>query len=138
MRAVVAVVFAGCGFAPTLSGDGSVGDDGSDSGMACAQWHAHHFDACKIPQPTGDITLAGAPSPLVFDTTTETLKDNTGTVIPIVAGDYHQTDGVVACVWSMQKFSLDAAIELDVIGDKPLIIAAWDTMAIRGRVDASS
>lgn len=139
---------AGCGFSITAAGGGGDGGGDGDGGVEdgpsvdvpldnCLAWQARHFDACAIPPPTGDVTLDQG-SPLVFDTTTGTLTDASSNPIPIVAAEITQPGGVPAMVWSVINFQLRPGIELDVLGDKPLIIAAWGASAIDGRIDVGS
>ncbi len=138
----VLVAQAGCSFSISA---GTATEDGPPSDLAivdvlvddCQVWQAHRFDACMIPPPAGDVTL-GTASPLVFDTSMQTLTDGNGVTIAITAADYSQAGGVVATVWSMGNFELAPNIELHVIGSKPLIIAAWGTLVVEGRIDAGS
>jgi hypothetical protein len=112
------------------AGDGLAGTcvPGPDN---CTTWTPHFFSACKLPPPSGNLSISGM---FVFDTTTGTLTEQiTATAVPqpsIVV------DGIRYL--SVQDVTIVANATLRVIGDKPLVIAAWGSMNIGGLIDAGS
>jgi len=154
-RIVALVAAAGCGF-PTPSEDfactsnadcashpgtvcGTSGfcveaaDGGADAPFDCTVWPAPaHFDPCAIPPPGGALDLS-MPGTYRYDTTTKTLTaPDGGTSQPphqVVAG---------AQLISIDALQIGASASLRVVGDKPLIVAAWSRIDVVGTLDASS
>ncbi len=139
---VVCAALAGCSFQPVSATSGDDGPHGDtivlhDVATACSSWHSTHFDACMIPAPPGDVHVTTG-SPLTYDTTTGTLTDSSHATIAITSADYTQSGGVHASVWSIANLTIDSGIEIDVIGPKPLIVAAWGSLIVDGTIDAGS
>jgi hypothetical protein len=114
-----------------------------DAPPICTTWHPQFFDACRIPSPNGDLHLTVANSPYKIDTTTgpdnsATVTDKNNTVIDVAGMLWPQTNGPDTALLSVNAFQVDAGVEVDVTGSKPLIIAAWSMTAIDGTIDAGS
>ena len=112
-----------------------------DAPAECSLWTAKHFMPCAIPAPMGDVSLAGTLSPYTYTTTTGggLLTDKNGVVIPIASMAITQTNRPDAALASVGKFSRSGrTAELDVVGTKPLIIAAWGPISIVGTIDAGT
>jgi hypothetical protein len=153
VRAVVLVALAGCSFP---HGKLSPGDDGppSEAGVdapeldafiidappSCMQWAAKHFDACAIPAPMGDLTLVSTLSPYTYTTTNAggVLTDKNGATIAAASASIMQTGGPAAALLSVGSLTINDGAQLNVVGTKPLIIAAWTGMQISGTIDAGS
>jgi hypothetical protein len=140
-RALVMCALAGCGFEHGVvpgTGDGGPDVHVIDAPPECSQWSAKHFTPCAIPAPLGDLTLDAAHSPYTYTTTNGELTDNANTVIPLATITLPQTDGVTAILVAVNGLTIDSGAELDVIGDKSFVVAAWGSMAIAGTIDAGS
>lgn len=149
VRYCVIAVLAGCSF---KSGNPQTHDDGSvvvvdapiiaidapdiDAPPACTLWHPHHFAPCNIGAPSGPMDLGNA-SGYVYNTTSGTLVDSAGTPITHANIQIDQ-NGQAAWLMNVQSFTLHAGSTLRVIGNKPLIIASWDTIDVSGTIDATS
>jgi hypothetical protein len=110
-----------------------------DAPADCSAWHPQHFEPCAIPAPGGGAHLATTASPYTYDTTLGggTLTDAHGVAIDITTTTIDQA-GVATAVWSVAMLAIDPGVELDVIGDKPLIVAAWGSLENDGVIDAGS
>jgi hypothetical protein len=128
---------AGCGFeSSAVAPDGGGAIPGG--AMACA-W-ATHFDACALPSvPPNSLTLA-LPAKWTFDT--QGSGAFVGAMPPamtFVTKLLHQPGGGPdVLVLYTSAFTLEAGATLDVVGDKPLVIASDSAMVINGAIDAGS
>lgn len=102
---------------------------------SCESWTPapHHFDPCAIGMPTTSLELS-TPGTYTYDTT------GNGTLT--APGGNHPPHKVAivngALVVDVEMFTLGTEANLSVIGDKPLIIAAWDRLVINGQIDVGS
>jgi hypothetical protein len=153
VRAIAIGLFAiGCHFNSPVVTDARNGDAATidtidspiiDAPPICTTWQPQFFDPCRIPSPMGDLHLTAAGSPYKIDTTTgpdnsATLTDNTNTPIAVAGMLWPQTSGPDAALLSVDNLQIDGGVEVDVVGPKPLMIAAWSMMAIDGTIDAGS
>lgn len=113
-------------------GDGV--DAGADPKFDCASWTPApaHFAPCEIDAPKGPLLLETA-GVYTFDTDTGMLANPAGerttfgnTIVP------------TGLVLSVDRFFVGAGSTLNVVGAKPLIVAAWGDIDVRGTIDASS
>ena len=105
---------------------------------SCRAWHPRALDPCTLGVPLPAIELtAGA---YTYDTTTAggKLFDDHGRTVVESPLAIEQAGGAAVAVLSIDALAIDAGATLRVIGTKPLVIAAWSTIAIDGVVDASS
>src|ERR1043165_9067357 len=88
-----------CGGSPDDAGP----DVSIDAPVDCATWMAHHFDACAIPPPSGDVVLTAAGSPWQLDSSAVTLldKDNNPVVVSFIAIDQGGTQALLASIESL-------------------------------------
>jgi hypothetical protein len=146
-RSLVLLAVSACSFTPGAfrgrdddaqagSDDAAVDDSNGDAPL-CASWQAHHFAPCAIPPPTGGLTLTMADSPYTYTTTTGDLTDKNGAVA-VTDTVITQAGGTMAALISVTSMTVETGARLDVVGDKPLIIASWGTIAIDGTIDAGS
>jgi len=96
----------------------------------CSTWTARHFDPCSLPPPSQPLDLTGD---WTFDTDTGMLAPATGT--PIMPSGTSVDQGYIV---SIEGLTIEANGTLTVIGSKPLIVAAWEQIAIAGKLDAGS
>jgi len=150
VRYLVVALLVGCSFRsasqPQTHDDGSIviidapiiaiDAPDIDSPPACTLWHPHHFAPCDIGAPSGALDLGNA-SGYTYNTTTGTLVDASNTPITHANIQIDQT-GQAAWLMNVQSFTLHAGSTLRVVGDKPLIIASWDTIDVSGTIDATS
>jgi hypothetical protein len=146
-RSVALLVLGACSFTPgrfgsggddaQVGGDDASADDATDDAPLCESWQAHHFAPCAIPPPTDGLTLTMANSPYTYTTTTGELTDKNGAVA-VTDTVITQTGGTMAALISVSSMTIETGARLDVVGDKPLIIASWGTIAIDGILDAGS
>lgn len=148
VRALALVALGACSFSPGAlrTGDAQGGDDaGGDAtgdsieldAPICQSWQAHHFAPCAIPPATGGLVLTAADSPYRYSTTTGDLTDKNGTVT-VTDTVIAQAGGTMAALISVSSMSVETNALLEVVGDKPLIIASWGTISIDGTIDAGS
>lgn len=147
MRLAALLAVTGCSFNPTPAGEAIdappvVPDQvvvNGDTTVDCMTWMSTHFDACMLPEPPGDVHLTAGGSPYTYDTTTNggTLVDSGNTPIAITNGVLDQS-GNPAAIWTVTGLSLDPGVTLLVVGNKPLIIAAWNSIENAGTIDAGS
>ena len=146
---LLVVAVAGCGFdvAASKSDGGTDGvidpdaePDAPDAPAICQAWHPRHFDPCAIGTPKPGLHLTVAGSPYTYDTTQlgGTLHDNTMAAILQSNVISMQSDGSMIAILSVDAFAEDPNVTLTVTGDKPLLIASWDTITIGGTIDAGS
>ncbi|MEJ7600556.1 MAG: hypothetical protein WKG01_21800 [Kofleriaceae bacterium] len=131
---------------PTVTSDGGpdapadVPPDVADAPDLCTTWDAEHFEPCVVgsPQPAPELT-AGS-SPYTYNTTTSggTLTDRLNAVIATSTVTVTQPDATMVALWNVASLDVPAGVVINVIGDKPLIIASWDTVALQGTIDAGS
>lgn len=136
---VALALAAGCGRVgfSEVTGDGSTtpldAQDvaATDAPASCVDWSARHFVPCALPSPMGGLLIGSGT--WTYDTSTGVLTDPGG-------GASSPPSLVVASgrVLSVDTFGVVQAGTLRVVGDRPLIIASWDTMDIEGTIDASS
>lgn len=107
----------------------------TDAPAACLQWKPHFFSACAIGSPNGPVTLTSGI--YTYNTTLGTLVDASSHQIT------HSTfmlDQGGTPAWGMNVTNLvvQSGATLRVIGTRPLVVAAWETIEIDGMIDASS
>jgi hypothetical protein len=148
LAAWLALALGGCSFNPGsyAKDDASLDDDGPGDGLQddsmidaplCESWSARHFVPCAIPPPMGGLTLTMADSPYTYSTTTGVLSDNNGPV-DVADTDITQTGGTMAALISVSSLTVETGALLNVVGNKPLIVASWGPIAIDGTIDAGS
>lgn len=148
----IAVVLAGgCGFSV---GAGAIDDartdvahtdpdaiepDAPDAPAACSLWQPQHFMPCMIGTPKPALTITQAASPWTYTTTNQggTLSDKAGVVLMSTVV-VTQPDNSTVAVLNVDSLTIEAGATLLVTGDKPLLIASWDTIVVNGRIDAGS
>jgi hypothetical protein len=109
-----------------------------DADPVCATWAfaPAHVDPCAIPAPTGGLVLgAGA---WTFDTNTGVLVDPQAAATSPTSALVTPVDGPEARVLSVDALVVAAGATLQVSGTRPLIILAWSTASIDGRVSVAS
>jgi hypothetical protein len=95
----------------------------------CEGWTSRYFPACALPAPSGNLTFNGF---YAYDTTEGTLTDLvTMTPIPLPS---MVIDGVRYI--SVQDVMVSATSTVRFGGDYPIVIAAWGSMMIAGKLDA--
>lgn len=98
-----------------------------------------HFAPCAIGTPKPALVITASASPWTYDTTTlgGVLSDKTGVVLSsnVVV---MQSDNSMVAVLNVESLLVEQGAELDVIGDKPLLVASWSTIAVNGTIDAGS
>lgn len=97
----------------------------------CEAWMPHYFRPCGLPPPSGNLSLNGF---YLFNTTEGTLTElATMTTIP-------QPSTVIDGVryLSVQDVTMTSASQLRLVGQLPIVIAAWGSMMINGTIDAGS
>ncbi|MBA3461452.1 MAG: hypothetical protein H0T46_15925, partial [Deltaproteobacteria bacterium] len=112
--------------------DAPNGGTDSTQGIDCTTFPARHFDACAIPQPTGDLDLS-IPGVYTLDTGAGTLLAPGGGAVTVASS--MNANGRVL---SVSSFKLAAGTTLRAIGTTPLIVASWNTIEVAGTIDASS
>lgn len=117
---------------PIDSGSDVLTPDTSGPRFACAGWTPRHFDPCVIPQPIGPLALT-TPGMYTFDTTDGSLTD------PALMVSLPPSTIVTAGrVLSVDSLEVGPTTILRVVGTRPLVVAAWTTIAVSGTIDASS
>jgi hypothetical protein len=137
---LVAALASACSFKSGVipgdgGGDGGGGED-ADAAALCTTWHPHFFEPCALPDPLGDVHLDAAGSPYVFDTSSGALTGATGAVT--FANVEIDQAGTPALVMSVNSFIVDGGVNVIVVGKRPLIVAAWDSITLGGMIDAGS
>lgn len=123
---ILGVLSAGCTFDPP-----SINDAGDSGPTGCWNHTPSHFDPCNLENPSGSLTLDG--SDYTYDTTTGELRDELNQLIP---HQQQELDGYR--VLSVSSFAVEQDTILRVIGDRPLIVASWDTIDINGEINVTS
>jgi hypothetical protein len=120
--------------------DASTDDSGppTDAPALCATWDPKHFDPCMLPAPSGDLTLTQALAGYSWDTSKPELKGKMNTTIPVTTIVLSQEIGPEILVASVNNFTLDPGITIDLNGSRALLIAVWGTATIAGTIDASA
>jgi hypothetical protein len=109
-----------------------------DAPALCATWTARHFDPCMLPAPGGDLTLTPALAGYSWDTSKPELKGKMNTTIPVTTMVVTQAVGPDVLVASVNNFTLDAGVTVDLKGSRALLIAVWGNANIAGTIDASA
>ena len=99
--------------------------------VGCAEWMPRHFTPCDLPSPLGPIVITSART---YDTDLGEFDVPIAHTSTIVA----QTTGGMVRVISVSSLTVDTSILLRVTGSLPLVIAAWDSIQILGRIEANS
>ncbi|HUS32648.1 MAG TPA: hypothetical protein VMZ53_29305 [Kofleriaceae bacterium] len=99
--------------------------------QGCEDWHPHFFKPCGLPAPSGNLTFNGY---YKYDTTDGTLTDLV--TMATIPQPSVVIDGVRFL--SVQDVTASSASSIALVGNKPLVIAAWGSMVINGLIDASS
>jgi hypothetical protein len=94
----------------------------------CETWPARFLRPCGLPPPSGNLSLDGL---FFYNTTDGTLTDALN--MPIVQPS-EVIDGVRYI--SVQDVTISATSQLRIVGDLPIVIAAWGSMMIAGTIDA--
>ncbi len=145
---------SGCSFSPgayrppgVVDGDGGVDDDtpvtpvdvGPDA-FACSSWAPapKYFDPCAIAASGGPLTISSAQSPWKLDTTTGMLTNGAAGVVTVASSVVAQNNGPSMFVVSVDDLVVEPGATLVVVGDKPLVFAAWNSITVSGTLDASS
>jgi len=141
---------AACSFQLTAAPPGDGGPDAMidavdayviDVPMAlCLTWDPRHFDACMIPAPGTGLDLS-EPGTYVLNTTTATLQSPLNAVTSLAAFSATIAQGAgepTAFLISVEALNVRASATLRVVGDKPLIVAAWGEINVAGTIDAGS
>lgn len=110
---------------------GAHADECVSGPTGCDTWQAHYFSACSLPPPSGNLSITTGE--YTFDTTNGTMKDPMGIDIPTPS---IVRDGLR--IVSVQDFTIATNAAFRAIGDKPLVIAAWGSIEVAGKVDAGS
>ncbi len=113
--------------------------DAPDAPAACSLWHPQHFQPCMLGTPKPALTITQSGSPWTYTTTSQggVLSDHAGVVLmsTVVAT---QADNSMVAVLNVESLIVQAGATLLVTGDKPLVIASWDTITVNGRIDTGS
>ncbi len=113
--------------------------DAPDAPPVCAGWHPAHFLPCMIGAPKPPLTITASGSPWTYNTSVMggVLNDKTGTVLSsnVVVT---QADSSMVAMLNVESLVVEAGATLNVVGDKPLIIASWSTIVVNGTIDAGS
>jgi len=97
----------------------------------CELWMPRHFAPCDLPTPLGPIQITAA-------ATYDTDRGEFDIAVPHTSTVVAQTGGGMVRVLSVSTFGVSTGITLRVTGSLPLVIAAWDSITIAGRIDAGS
>lgn len=111
-----------------------------DMPALCTTWTAEHFDPCAIPTPLGDLALDAVDNNDRYDWDTDTgvLEDKDNVAIPVATMIVPQTGGPELLIASVTSFSIAATVDLDVRGNRSLLIAVWNGATIAGVIDVSA
>jgi len=108
-----------------------------DGAVECSAWRpAVPFEPCDIAD-RGGVLLFDEAGVYSYDTGTGVLTSPAGEPIAhsAIAID---VEGVATQLVSAEQVQMVPDAVLTIRGSKPLILVAWDTMAIAGQIDASS
>jgi hypothetical protein len=110
-----------------------------DVGLVCTDWSSKpkHFEPCQIPLPAGKLDLATAGT-WTYDTTAGTLVDPNKATITPPSVVLSQSGGPQIRVVSVTRLSVQKGVTLRVVGDRPLVVAAWTDISVDGTVDVGS
>jgi hypothetical protein len=97
--------------------------------VGCELWTPRHVSACDLPTPIGAIATAA---------TYDTDRGAFDIAVPHTSNVIATTGGDMVRVISVSTFGVSTGITLRVTGSLPLVIAAWDSITIAGRIDAGS
>lgn len=116
--------------APDLQSDSRITD--------CSGWvpPPAHFDPCTVGLPATELVLSAAGT-WQYDTDTGKLTNPQGIATTPVA-KLQLVDGVESRLISVENFALAKGVVLRVIGSRPLLVAAWNTLTVDGTIDVSS
>ena len=113
--------------------------DAPDAPPICAGWHPAHFMPCMIGTPKPPLVITASGSPWTYATAVMggVLSDKVGAVLSsnVVV---QQSDNSMVAVLNVEDLVVEPGAVLNVIGDKPLIIASWGTIVVNGTIDAGS
>lgn len=127
-----------CGGGGMLDANQVVPDLLVDTQPLCQSWNMRHFDACGLPEPlAGDVVLTQAAGDFTWDTDDGSLVGKMGIPVNVVTTVLSQTGGPDVMVASVNNFTLEAGAYLDIVGDRPMLIAVNGTATIHGDVDAN-
>jgi hypothetical protein len=152
VTALLATAIAACGFDgnPRSSGDDGAPMDGAgptpdanpdaipgDAPPECLSWDPHYFDACLVPAADDDWTINNGTH--VYDSAADTY-DGADVATVIGAGHSPVIDiaGAPVRVLVVKDFTINNPATLQIVGDKPVVIAAWGNITASGELDASS
>jgi hypothetical protein len=114
----------------------------SDQGRAdtrpgrCEQWRPRHFDPCDFLQ-SGAIVLE-APGAYIYDTDQGTLSSPEGKPIDHARHFVFATGKPTQRMVFADRITIEAGATLRVIGALPLLLAAYETIVVHGKLDAGS
>lgn len=111
---------------------------GPDADTDCSTWSTSpvHVDPCVAPPPTTPLILASGV--WTFDTNSGALTDpNSDATFPPSAL-IQEVGGVEVRVLSVSFLEIQAGAELRAHGKRPLLILAWSTAQVLGRISVSS
>ncbi len=148
---IAVLIAGGCGFNVGASGvddartdvghidPDAMEPDAPDAPAACSLWHPQHVMPCMLGAPKPALVITQSASPWTYNTTNQggTLSDSTGVVLMSTLV-VTQADSSLIAVLNVESLTVQTGATLLVTGDKPLVIASWDTISLNGRIDAGS
>jgi hypothetical protein len=108
-------------------------------GPVCTDWmpKPKHFEPCQVPLPIGKLDLSTAGT-WTYDTAAGTLTDPQKQDTKPTSVVLNQSAGPQVRVLSLTQLSVHQGVTLRVVGDKPLVVAAWSDISVDGTIDVSS
>ncbi len=131
-RIAFLVLLGGCPSFPSPTG--SVSDGSLDDGGPCVAWEArggHVNDPCAMA-PGGSWRIDSATT--IYDTTQGSVSEGSSPRSFLVT----QPGGRGLRVVSVDSFEIAQGGSLRVIGQHPLLVLSWSTIAVAGTIDVSS
>jgi hypothetical protein len=145
MRPVWILALAACGCRGILGIERPVGgiDAAVDAALddvpgACATWHPLGFDPCALGGLMSALHVTAGQ--YTYDTTDRggRLTDGSGRVVVESGVTATPFDGSPVAVLWVTRFTVDAGAAIRVVGRKPLLVVAWETIEVGGSLDAGS
>jgi hypothetical protein len=130
-RVLVVVLVAGCGNDPPMLDPAA---DGPPLAR-CTLWtyEPHEFVPCDVPEDTQDLVLAGLEQSFTLDGDTGDLFFGPSELIATLPRASRDGRSIV----SVRRFEVALDSSLSVIGTQPVVIAAWEDIAIHGSIVTS-
>lgn len=146
---------AACSFEPSgfASGDGdggAVGDGGgspdsdlvvSPDARVCTPllgFVPSNFEECDASPVGGPATLDQTDGAYVIDTSAGTLTDPAAQVSNLTGAVLAQEGGPELQVWAVEQLTIDPGVQLDVVGQRALVIMATTTIVIDGELSVGA